>query len=76
MINCPVRPPMPDSARPADAAALLAAFPAELDTLDKPCCAWPAVSETLLAAEDAVSFALLAASEVVDAARRWINARD
>lgn len=79
-IALPVRPPTLFSARPAEAAVLLTAEPAELVTLESPCWALPAASCALPAASDAPSLALdapveaalLAVSVVLDAARRWI----
>ena len=73
----PVRPPTPETVRAAALPARLKAPPAELVTLDSPCCA-------LLATCDALSFALLAleetasvaASVVDDAARLWRTHRD
>lgn len=67
-MSCPVRPPTPDNALPAALDALLRALPAELVTLESPCCA-------LLVACETLSFALFAcwaaASEVEEAARLW-----
>jgi len=67
VIAAPVRPPMRDTALPAEFAMPLTALPAELVTRVRPCWAFEAVS-------DAPSLALFAvedtASEVEDCARR------
>lgn len=52
-------------------------LPAELVTLDKPCCALPAVSEAVSFAEFAPEeTALVAFSVVEDCARRWMTHLD
>lgn len=66
----PVRPPIPDNALPAALAAPLRALPAELVTLERPCCALPAYSDALSFALLAVEEAASAALEVEDWARR------
>ena len=67
----PVLPPSPDTALLAEFAAPLMALPAELVTRDRPCCAFPAYSDAPSFALVAVLEAVLAASEVVEAVRRW-----
>lgn len=62
---------MPDTALLAVFAALPATLPAEVVTLESPCCALPAASETPSLAFAAVDETALVASEVVDWARRW-----
>lgn len=61
---------MPETALPAECAALLMALPAELVTRERPCCALPAYSDAPSLAFVAALEAVLAASEVVDALRR------
>ena len=69
----PVRPPIRETAWVAALDALPRALPAELVTLDRPCCALPAASEApslaLVAVDEA---AFVAASVVDDCARLWI----
>lgn len=67
---------MLETVRDAVPATLLTALPAELVTLERPCCACPATCEALSFAFVAAEDALLAASEVVDAARRWTSHLD
>jgi hypothetical protein len=67
----PVLPPMPETALLAADAAPLTALPAELVTLERPCCALPAASDAPSLAFVAVEEAVSAALEVVDSARRW-----
>lgn len=71
LIAAPVRPPMPEMVLLTEAAALFTVLPAELVTLERPCCALPAISDAPSLALFAPEDALLAASEVVDAVRRW-----
>ena len=68
-MRAPVRPPIRETALPAAFDALLIALPAELVTLDRPCCALPAASDAPSFALVAVEEAALAASDVVDCAR-------
>jgi len=67
---------MPDTAWLALSAPLLIVLPAELVTRERPCCAFPATSDALSLAFVAVEEAALAASEVVEAARRWSSHLD
>lgn len=71
LITAPVRPPTLETALWAEAAALLRAGPAELVTLDRPCWAFDTVLSAVSFAAVAPFEAALAASEVVEAARRW-----
>ena len=67
---------MLDTALPAELATLLSAGPAELVTRDKPSDAFDAVLCAVSLAAVAPFDAALAASEVVEAARRWTMNRD
>jgi len=72
----PVLPPMPDRVLPTVLAAPETAEPAELVTRERPCCALPTVSWVASLALVAPEDAAFAASEVVEAARRWTAHRD
>jgi hypothetical protein len=80
LINWPVLPPMLAAFLLSAEPALLSFSLAELWTRERPSCALPAVSCTLLAASWPACLALLApeaaVSEVVEAARRWMAMRD
>ena len=68
----PARPAVPETALPAAFEALLMALPAELVTLERPCCAFEVASDALsfawVARWDTAS---VAASVVEEAARLW-----
>ena len=76
LINCPVLPPTLAKFLLTAEPALLSFSEAELWTRERPSCALLAVSCALLAASEPTCLALVAASEVLEAARRWMAMRD
>lgn len=75
-MSAPVRPPTVERLLLTLDTALLNAGPAELVTLDSPCCAFDAVLWAVSFAAVPALDAALAVSEVVEAARRWKRTLD